>query len=496
MSKVLIIGSGLGGLTCGYILQKNGFDVTVLEQGIQAGGCLQCFWRNGAKFETGMHFIGSAAPGQTMDRIFHYFGLDNSVRLSPLDVDGYNTVSICGGDFRFPNGREALAGRLISCFPKEKDAIYRYIDIVSDIARASTLESLVSPSRDVALNAEYESSSINQVLDSIFKDEMLKKILVGDLPLYSAVKDRTPFSLHAFIMDFYNRSAFRMVGGSDTIARTLVSNIEKLGGRVLTRKKVVSIVCNDTLATGVMTSDEGYYPADYVISTVHPERMLEMLDTHLIRPAYRERIASLPQTSAVFAVYLKFKENAARYMNTNHFVYKGDSPWGCEDYTEEQWPRSYLYMHMCSEQNAVQARSGVVMAYMKFEDVERWRGTGIGHRGSDYEEFKRVHAERLMVAVEKEHPGFRDTVDSYWTSTPLTYLDYTGTEGGSMYGIAKNVNAGPAGRVAYKTRIPNLLLAGQNVNSHGIQGVIVGTLVTCAELVPADRIYSQIFGKE
>ena len=38
MSKVIVIGSGLGGLSCGYILQKNGFEVSVLEQGLQAGG--------------------------------------------------------------------------------------------------------------------------------------------------------------------------------------------------------------------------------------------------------------------------------------------------------------------------------------------------------------------------------------------------------------------------------------------------------------------------
>ena len=64
--KVIVIGSGLGGLTCAYILLRNGYDVTVLEQGAQPGGCLQCFSRRGVKFETGMHFIGSAAPGQTM----------------------------------------------------------------------------------------------------------------------------------------------------------------------------------------------------------------------------------------------------------------------------------------------------------------------------------------------------------------------------------------------------------------------------------------------
>ena len=41
--KVIIIGSGLGGLSCGAILAKDGYAVTVLEQGVQVGGCLQCF---------------------------------------------------------------------------------------------------------------------------------------------------------------------------------------------------------------------------------------------------------------------------------------------------------------------------------------------------------------------------------------------------------------------------------------------------------------------
>jgi all-trans-retinol 13,14-reductase len=61
-----------------------------------------------------------------------------------------------------------------------------------------------------------------------------------------------------------------------------------------------------------------------------------------------------------------------------------------------------------------------------------------------------------------------------------------------MYGVSKDINLGVAGRVPYRTKIPNLLLAGQNVNSHGMMGVIVGTIVTCSELIPADVIYEQI----
>ncbi|MGN1248329.1 MAG: FAD-dependent oxidoreductase, partial [Paludibacteraceae bacterium] len=45
MSSVIIIGAGLGGLECGYILAKKGFRVTVLEHDARVGGCLQSFRR-------------------------------------------------------------------------------------------------------------------------------------------------------------------------------------------------------------------------------------------------------------------------------------------------------------------------------------------------------------------------------------------------------------------------------------------------------------------
>ena len=139
MSKVVIIGSGLGGLTCGYILLKGGYDVTILEQGTQLGGCLQCFTRKGAKFETGMHFIGSALPGQTMHMMMQYFGLLEDVPLSRLDPDGYNTVSLNGEEFRFPNGRGEFLERMGNYFPRERSGLEKYVDIIREVAQFYSL---------------------------------------------------------------------------------------------------------------------------------------------------------------------------------------------------------------------------------------------------------------------------------------------------------------------------------------------------------------------
>ncbi len=482
MSKVVIIGSGLGGLSCGYILQKEGFDVTVLEQGAQIGGCLQCFFRGGVKFETGMHFIGSAAAGQTMYRMMHFLGLTDKVRLSALDTAGYDTIALAGERFRFPNGWEAFVEQMAGYFPKEKDNLRRYASLVQRIALASSPESLTSAQRDLAASTEYQTRSINEVLEELFSDELLRNVLVGNLPLYAAERDKTPFSQHAFIMDSYNQSAFRVVGGSDVIAQSLASSIQEMGGEVLAGKKVYRILCDATKAIGVETADECFYPADYVISTIHPARLMDLLDTKLIRPAFRSRMMNIPNTTGCFSLYVKFKEGAMPYMNTNLYGYQGATPWDCEHYTEANWPKCFLYMHHCHEDAPRFARCGVVFAYMNMEDVAKWKGTKVGHRGADYEDFKRRHAERLIQEVGKHQPGFASAIESYYTSTPLTYLDYTGTEGGSMYGVAKDISLGPAGRVPYKTKVPNLLLAGQNVNSHGMMGVLVGTIVTTDEI--------------
>lgn len=482
----------MGGLSCGVILAKNGYDVTVLEQGAQIGGCLQCFTRRGARFETGMHFIGSASEGQTLDRLLQYLEIKKDIQLSPLDSDGYDVVALNGQCYRFANGREKFIEQMTSYFPRQKEELNRYFDLVEKVAGASSLHSLKHAESDAAINTEYQLRSINEVIDSVISDPELAKVLVGSLPLYAAERDKTPFSTHAFIMDFYNQSAYRIVGGSDAIAKSMVNTIEYYGGRVLSSSKVTRILCDDTHATGVEVNESEFIPCDIVISDTHPMRTLELTDSKLIRPAFRNRIKTIPQTVGGFSVYLEFKDNSVPYQNYNFYGYNYGTPWNCEQYDTISWPKGYLYMHFCNDVNHLFAQTGVIISYMQMKDVEQWVGTKVGHRGDDYEAFKRQKAELLLESVEKQFPGLRSHIKHYYTSTPLTYQDYTGTEGGGMYGVARNIKLGAACRVPHRTKIPNLLQTGQNINSHGILGVIVGTIVTCSELLTAEKIYHQI----
>ncbi len=490
--KVVIIGSGLGGLSCGVLLAKNGYDVTVLEQGAQIGGCLQCFTRQNAKFETGMHFIGSAAKGQTLDRLMNYLEIKKDVRLAELDRTGYEVISLNGNLYKYANGREAFIKQMSDYFPHQHENLVRFYDLVDRVAGASSLHSLKYAETDAAINTEYQLRSINEVIDSIITDPLLAKVLVGNLPLYAAEKDKTPFSTYAFIMDFYNQSAFRIVGGSDSVAKSMQQTIQHYGGQVLKRHQVSRIVCDDTHAVGVEVNGSQFVEADIVISDAHPMRTLELIDSKIIRPVFRKRINSMPQTVGGFSVYLEFKDKAVPYMNYNYYGYNQGTPWGCEQYDEDTWPKGFLYMHFCQDNAPMFAKTGVVLSYMHMNEVRRWMDTQVGKRGQDYEDFKNRKAELLLNSLESHFPGIRHAIKNIYTSTPLTYQDYTGTQDGSMYGIAKDVSLGAAGRVPHKTKIPNVYQTGQNINSHGMLGVLVGTIVTCSELLSAKTIYQQI----
>ena len=108
-----------------------------------------------------------------MHRMMKFLNLTD-VKLSPLDPNGYDTIVLAGETFRFPNGREAFLEQMSSYFPKEKDNLRRYLDLVARIASASTLNSLTSQERDLAANTNYQTRSINEVLEELFHDEMLR----------------------------------------------------------------------------------------------------------------------------------------------------------------------------------------------------------------------------------------------------------------------------------------------------------------------------------
>ena len=61
-----------------------------------------------------------------------------------------------------------------------------------------------------------------------------------------------------------------------------------------------------------------------------------------------------------------------------------------------------------------------------------------------------------------------------------------------MYGIFHDCNDPLRTRVSSKTKIPNLLLTGQNTNLHGALGVTVGSVMTCSEILGMEYLIQKM----
>jgi all-trans-retinol 13,14-reductase len=134
----------------------------------------------------------------------------------------------------------------------------------------------------------------------------------------------------------------------------------------------------------------------------------------------------------------------------------------------------------------------IAMTYMKYDELKKWENTTVEKRGDDYLEFKEYKAQKFINELEKRFPGLRGKIKAYYTSTPLTYRDYTGTINGSPYGILKDYNNPLATFISQRTRIPNLFFTGQNIGLHGILGVTIGSLLTCSELLGLNYLIRKV----
>ena len=73
---VIIVGSGIGGLTCGALLSKRGYKVLVLEQHYQVGGYCSSFERRGFVFNTGVEDVSGLAERGPVTYLLRELGLE------------------------------------------------------------------------------------------------------------------------------------------------------------------------------------------------------------------------------------------------------------------------------------------------------------------------------------------------------------------------------------------------------------------------------------
>lgn len=488
---IVIIGSGLSGLMCGALLSKHGYSVCLLEKEPVSGGNLQTFKRYGKVFNTGLHYLGALNKGQALYQIFSYLGVFNKITLKPLNPNCFDKVMIGNKEYCHASGFEAYEKKLISYFPTEIASIQKYISKVKDVWNSNPFLNFRTIAKDEKMVQAFDNEGLMDVMDALFTNQELKTLLLANNGLYAGDPSRTPFYVHALINALFIQSSFTIDGGSHLLAQALAEIIREQKGVILTQKEVVKIHTDKLNAQYVETADGTQIFGDTFFSSVHPKVSLSWFEQGVFRKPFVKRISNLANTAGSFVLYISLKEKTFPHLNSNVYYSKNEDVWGAV-YQPSEWPKSFILYTTQDKANPNFAESATIITFMNYSEVEQWKDPASRKANSDYEMFKKEKIDKLIGQVAQKFPELTKNIEACFSSTPLTYVDYTGIPEGSMYGIAKDYKNRVGTYLPLSTRVTNFYLTGQSIGIHGVMGVSMNAILASSMLVDINKLLTEI----
>ena len=482
---VIIIGSGLGGLECGYILAKKGMSVLILERQMQPGGCMQSYKRKGVAFDTGMHYVGGLGEGGCLYAPFKNLGLMD-LPWQRLDPEGFDRVTIGDRTFSYAEGHEAFVETLAQDFPHQKEALKKYCGVMNDVG--SHLYDALKPRDEVDFfTTSLFSTSAYGFLNETFSDQLLLNALCGSSLKMELCKEKLPLYTFAQGNNSFIQSSWRLKGDGDLIVNKLMTDIRSMGGEIICNAEVEELIEKDGQLVAARCANGETYEANLFISNAHPAVTCSLVkESSKMKKVYKKRIGNLENTYGMFTLSLALKPETLKYFNFNQYIYKEADVW---DYYTKPGPVSGILISCRCPEEGDYTQVIDIITPMPWEQIEKWSETTIGHRGEEYKEFKARKADECIALAEQFIPGLSSMIQDRYMSTPLTYRDYTLTPYGSAYGVRKDYHNPMMTLLSAKTTIPNLLLTGQSLTLHGLLGVTMSSLFTVAEVLGREEAW-------
>ena len=491
---ILIIGSGIGGLSTAIILSKLGYHVTVIEKNRLPGGLTRSYTRNGIECSTGVHYLGSLGEGQILRRFFDYFevtskipvermgqtGGQNGMQNSIIDKYFFSPGFIKSGTFDFPEGFDAYEHNLKSTFPREQNQISAILKPMRNAAaKLHSLDLLYSTENDLLLLDQYKS--LGEILTNLNCSPGLKSVLSVPSCWIGVPAEECPVFYHNMALVSYLSSSWRLKCSGSHMADVFARRLKSLGGSIIQGDKVKEILVESRIVKGVLLKSDRVLKAPLVIGAVHPKVVLDMLPDGAVKPSYRKRISNLKNTFGIFCVHAEL--DAAFHQEIPYNIFKVDT----DKYGNI--PDIKFYQIRKSEKSEKNILS--ILTSGKLDLWHKWEDSKTGRRGRGYIAEKEKHSMQLISEAQKVLGPFRGlkVLDTY---TPLTLRDWVNSPEGSAYGVLRSSGQLLAAALLNRTSVKGLFLAGQNVVAPGVIGTIMGSFKTVKTIIGSKQFNKEV----
>jgi all-trans-retinol 13,14-reductase len=477
---VLIIGSGIGGLSVGIILSLLRFRVAIIEKNPLPGGLMRGYRREGLDCPVGVHYFGSFGEGEPLRRMCDYLGVTEGMAVERMGQGGPIDRYLFD-DFRFdlPEGLDNFAASLEQTFPDERQPIATIIENLRAMADVQNSFAFLSQAPPL-LNSEL-FTSLGAYLTGMNCSPGLRSVLGVAARWMGMPESECPVFYHHFALISYLLSSWRLKGSGSDLVGAFVSRFEELGGALICGDPATAILAPGAVMEGVRLASGRVLAAPRIVAAIHPKALLEMLPEGSVKPRHARRIRELTETEGLFAVNAAVDARTHPALPHNVFRLHAD---------REGWIVDGVFYQLRSGREGKNLL--MIIAKSPYSEWARWEDTTTGRRGAGYLEEKAGRADRLLRGAERIFGSLAGAkvLDAY---TPLSLRDWVNSTDGSPYGIMRSTRQLPAASTLHRLSLAGLYFAGQNALAPGVLGTLLGSFQTVRQMIGCDRFAAEVF---
>jgi all-trans-retinol 13,14-reductase len=481
---MLVIGSGLAGLSVAALAARDGQRVRVLEAHEHAGGYAHTFRKGAYQFCAEVHYVFDAGEGETIDRFLGALGLRDEVRFHRLDPEGFDHVVVGTDRYRVPNGLAKHRDRLVRRFPEEQAALHDYFALLAHVRDelavlpepVTAIDWLRAPLRFPHLLRD-RTSTVADVFDRLHFSPRLRTVLAGQAGDYLLPPKKASFLVHAKVVTAYDRGAHYPEKHFVHLVSSIVRSIaERPGCDVRLSQTVTGIEVQRGRVAGVRTADGTLHTARRYVSNVDPRQTLSLAGAENFPTDYRGQL-DYAYSSGTVTLYLglegiDLREHGFGSFNVWHYPEDDIDRIYARQLDDDDLSRPWLFLStptLHTGAPGLAPAGGQTLCVATCASAEPYRALRREDRDAYRERKRRIRDGILDVISERYVPGLRDHVSVAACGTPATNERFVGAPFGNAYGA----DLGPhAHRVPMETPLPNLFLCNASAGWPSVAGTI------------------------
>ncbi|MCX5708289.1 MAG: NAD(P)/FAD-dependent oxidoreductase [Candidatus Omnitrophica bacterium] len=453
---VIIIGAGIGGLTCGCYLAKAGLKVLIVEQHDKPGGYCTSFKRRGFKFDAAVHKLGSVKRG-VLSAILSELDLTNKIKFlqsDPTDriITPNNTVLIRANPYE-------TVSEFKKSFPEQKQEIDKFFELILD----SDIVSIATKIKKLTFKELLNHYFIDSEIQSLFS------ILLASIG--SSSSQTSALSAAIFFREFILDPGYYPEGGIQSFPDTLANLIKTKGCELIYSKKATKILVNNNAVSGVIIDNEMEISSRIVVSNIDATfTYSNLLSDSEVKE--NKTVQNLKPSSSAFALYLGLKRNLSKLHQESSSIWFSETldidSW-IESFSKEPLNLEIPYVLICFPtfyEKKCDSDKAVVQIF-----------TNAPYKTKLFWDKNRIQVESKMIELlKKAVPGItEDDFELKLSATPRTFNRYTNNRDGAIYGWESNLEQLKSNLVPQESSLSGLILCGHWCTSgFGSEGGVPG----------------------